>query len=85
MSYFLKNGKSRFRRATLSCDSSYFASNEFLFYWQGIIQESYAVLRQILLDNQINMAYMQQHTMKDRKSALERFSYDQLQDNWLHV
>ena len=30
-------------RATLSCDSSYFS------YWQGTIQASYAVMRQLLL------------------------------------
>ena len=29
-------------RATLSCDSSYFS------YWQGTIQASYAVMRQLL-------------------------------------
>ena len=32
-------------RATLSCDNSYFS------YWQGTIQASYAVMRQLLLHN----------------------------------
>ena len=35
-------------RATLSCDSSYFS------YWQGTIQASYAVMRQLLLIQSIS-------------------------------